>query len=106
MCLDAAQLVKHLLGIHTAVDVGTLAAPASLMVLYWRPTVAGRYTTLFERLESEVADLADRLDDQRVALVARSTASLLQDWSSSETPWLREHASHLRARYDPALPDA
>jgi hypothetical protein len=68
--------------------------------------VTGRYTDLFDLLEGEVADLAGRLDDQPVRLMSRSTNSLLEEWSGDEKPWLREHASELRVRYDPPHPDA
>jgi hypothetical protein len=103
--LDAAQLVKHLLGIHTALEKGQLTAPARLVLLYWRPSDPGRHSALFERLESECADLAGRISDQSIELSAISSNTLLDDWSAETQPvWLQEHARSLRARYDRPLP--
>ena len=75
------------------------------MLLYWRPSVTGRYSQLFALLEAEIADLAARLDDQPVRLLSRATSSLLDDWSADNRPWLRAHASQLRVRYDRPLGD-
>jgi hypothetical protein len=103
--LDCAQLVKHLLGIHSALELGALSAPVTLVLLYWRPSQAGCFTDLFAQLEDEVADLAACLDDQPVTMTAISTSSLLDVWTAEDQPrWLREHAGHLARRYDPPLP--
>jgi hypothetical protein len=102
--LDAAQLIKHLLGIHSAVAAGVLSEPVTLMLAFWQPSDAGRHATLFEELDHEFADFAGRLDDQHVALLSKSTASFLDEWSMpNRPPWLIEHAECLRARYDPPL---
>jgi hypothetical protein len=103
-CPDAAQLLKHLLGIHSAVVDGTLHGPVRLVVLYWRPIRAGEHEALFDRLELELGDFAERVRDQPVAVSGISTRELLAEWSGGDAaPWLREHAQALRARYDPDL---
>lgn len=103
--LDAAQLVKHLLGIHSALASGRFGGPASLVLLFWQPSDPGRHAPLFNELELEFDDFATRLDDQPVRLTALSTTDLLKEWSSpNSAPWLAEHAACLRKRYDPPLP--
>jgi hypothetical protein len=102
--LDAAQLVKHLLGIHSALASARFGAPATLVLLFWQPSDPGRHAPLFNELELEFVDFATRLDDQPVRLTALSTPDLLKEWSSSSSaPWLAEHAACLRKRYDPPL---
>lgn len=99
-CLDAAQLVKHLLGVHSALSPDS--APATLVLLYWRPSAPGRHADLLDLLESEIDDFAGRVDDQPVTVMGVSTCELLADWSKSGSPgWLTEHAAGLRQRYDP-----
>ena len=85
-CLDAAQLLKHLLGIHSALSAGSLPAPASLVVLYWRPFEPGGHAELFDLLDAETADFAARLDDQPVAIIGLSTSQLLDEWSQPAAP--------------------
>ena len=107
LCLDAAQLLKHLLGIHSAVRDGGLSGPVRLVVLYWRPTRAGDYEAMFDRFESELDDFADRVRDQAVPVRGTNTRDLLAQWSDRDSrPWLREHAQALRGRYDPDLSSA
>jgi hypothetical protein len=107
LCLDAAQLLKHLLGIHSAIRDGGLRGPVRLVVLYWRPTRAGDYEAMFNRFESELDDFADRVRDQLVPVSGTNTRDLLALWSDGDTePWLREHARVLRGRYDPDLSSA
>jgi hypothetical protein len=103
--VDAAQLVKYLLGIYSALQDGTLTEPTRLVLLYWRPTDTGRHTVAFQQLEDEFVDLAAPLDDQPVAMTASSTGAMLNAWSGHAQPaWLRLHAAQLRARYDWPLP--
>lgn len=105
MHLDAAQLVKHLLGIHSALEDGTLTEPTRLVLLYWCPSDTGRHTESFERLEDEFIDFAGRLEDQPVTMTATSTSAMLHTWSGASQPaWLRQHAAQLRFRYDRPLP--
>lgn len=103
--LDAPQLVKHLLGIHSALDLGRLPSPAALILLFWRPSDPGPHAQLFDQLETEFADFAGRLDDQPVSLIALNTTQLLEQWSKPNSPpWLARHAASCRERYDRPLP--
>jgi hypothetical protein len=103
-CLDAAQLLKHLLAANSALREGTLRAPIRLLLLFWQPRVTAPFTSAFERLASELDDLADRLADQPVALSSLSTSQLLAVWGGRGMPrWLRNHARELRGRYDVVL---
>lgn len=103
-CLDAAQLLKHLLGATDAVRRAVLPAPARIVVLFWKPSVTGRYQLLFAQLERELDDFAQRLADQPITLAGLSSATLLDEWSTAEAPvWLRGHGEALRDRYDVSL---
>ncbi|MEJ7894713.1 MAG: hypothetical protein WKF94_18935 [Solirubrobacteraceae bacterium] len=103
-CLDAAQFLKHLLGIATALERSIVTGSAKLCLLFWRPADAGPYADMFNRLEAEFDDLAARLDDQDVELVRRGTTDLLDDWFDGSKPkWLQAHAAALRCRYDQPL---
>lgn len=105
-CLDAAQLLKHLLGIHSALEAGTLREPVSLVLLYWRPSRPGSHGSMFDALADELADFAGRLRDQPVEILGWSTDELLARWEGAGSARLGEHARELRARYDPALANA
>lgn len=77
LCLDAAQLLKHLLGIHSAVRDGDLRGPVRLVVLHWRPTRASGFEAMFDRFESELADFAERVGDQPVPISGINTRDVL-----------------------------
>lgn len=102
-CLDAAQLLKHLLGIHSALDAGTLRGPVSLVLMYWRPSRPGPHGPMFDTLAAELTDFAGRLGDQPVQILGWGTDELLARWEETGTGRLAEHAQQLRARYDSAL---
>lgn len=103
-CLDAAQLVKHLLGIHSNLASGRIAAPAKLILLYWRPSEPGPHAGMFDLLASEMADFAARVDDQPVAVEGVGTHQILDAWSRHEhDARLAERVGQLRARYDKPL---
>jgi hypothetical protein len=102
--LDAAQLIKHLFGIQSAIRKGNLPGRCTLVLLYWEPTRSGSYATLFSLLRDEVADLAERLSDQQVPLRSLSYPQLWQAWRRHGVPaWLRSHAEALQRRYGVAL---
>ena len=103
-CLDAAQLIKHLLGLNDAIRLGRLREPGRLVLMYWRPTVTGEHGDLFDHLAAELADFSSRLTDQPVSVSGIATNDLLAQWYSDTSPaWLKEHADRLRARYDVSL---
>jgi hypothetical protein len=103
--VDAPQLVKHLLGIHSAIERGELGSRTTLILLYWRPSGTGAYGAAFAHIEREFADFAERLADQPIALRAVGTDTLLAEWAGEDRPaWLQAHAAQLTLRYDRALP--
>jgi hypothetical protein len=102
-CLDAAQLLKHLLGLNHAIHADRISSPVELVVLYWRPSRPGLHSALFDRFEDELADFAERVSDQPVAVRGVATWCLLADWLAGPSGWLREHADALAARYDPTI---
>jgi hypothetical protein len=75
--VDAAQLLKHLFGIHSSVRDGRLRGPVRLVVLYWRPSRAGDHEAMFDRFECELDDFAERVRDQVVAVGGINTRDLL-----------------------------
>jgi hypothetical protein len=103
--LDARQLVRHLLGMHSAIDAGTLPESATLLFLYWQPSNPGPFENLFSRLSAECAVLDERLDDQPIRIVAQGTNELLDSWQMSNERWLWQHAEYLRRRYDVTVVD-
>ena len=103
--LDAAQLLKHLYGIHSAIDSSKLPAETELLVLYWEPGSTGsRGKKLFDKLDAEFRDLKARLSDQTVPLRSISYRTLWRRWVRGDNPaWLRSHAQALIHRYCVAL---
>lgn len=102
-CLDAAQLLKHLLGLNHGIRADRVGSPVELVVLYWRPSRAGTHSALFDRFEDELADFAERISDQPVAVRGVATRSLLAEWLGGPSGWLPEHADALAARYEPTI---
>lgn len=98
--LGAAQLLKHLFGVHDAIAREELPAECQLVLAYWEPATAGKHQPLFDQLEAEFNCLADRLSDQSVALAAVSYQALWQSWAQPPAPeWLRQHSQRLQGRY-------
>lgn len=102
VALDAAQLVKHLLGVHSALQNGRFTAPAKLVFLYWRPSNPGAFASMFDLLAEEFEDFSTRFANEAIEIEGWPTCGLLDRWDAS--PTLAEHASRLRLRYDPVLP--
>ncbi len=100
--LDAAQLIKHYLGLRTTFP----KRPVTLAYLYWEPSNAAAVAAAAIHA-AEVAEFTARVNEARtphVRFVASSYARLWDDWAAEERPaWLRAHAVALRRRYDVAL---
>lgn len=97
--LDAAQLVKHYLGlIHSHPD-----RARTLLYVYWEPTNAGQITE-FVAHRQEVAAFASAVSGCETKFVAMSYAELwrdieaLQSWAGAAA-----HVAAVRARYAFAL---
>ena len=94
--LDAAQLVKHYLGIRHTFP----STPATLLYLYWEPSNPERYA-VFGRHRSEITSFASGLGDPLVAFRAMSYRELWTDWSERATSdRIKRHVEELRGRYD------
>lgn len=97
--LDAAQLIKHYLGLRRRFA----DRPITLAYLYWQPSNASELAPCVIHA-AEVAELSARLGDPRVRFVGMSYADLWADWAGDDRPgWLREHVAALRQRYDLTL---
>lgn len=97
--LDAAQLIKHCLGLRTRFDERRL----TLAYIYWTPSNADEVGPSVIHT-AEVAEFVDRVDDPKMPFVALSYRSLWDEWSTpAQPPWLREHAAALRRRYYAAV---
>ncbi|MDO8212930.1 DUF429 domain-containing protein [Conexibacter sp. CPCC 206217] len=94
--LDAAQLVKHYLGVKREFS----GRPVTLAYLYWEPLNADEITVCSIHA-AEVNEFASKVGDPQVVFVALTHRQLWDEWAADGQPtWLREHAAALRRRYD------
>ena len=93
--LDAAQLVKHYLGLkNTFPDV-----PVTLFYIYWEPENPGAERA-FANHRAEVESFARGLADPRVRFEAMSYPELWSRWERvTEPAWVTAHVAALRERY-------
>jgi hypothetical protein len=97
--LDAAQLVKHYLGLRRRFA----DRPITLAYLYWQPSNATDIAPCMIHA-AELAEFSQRVGDPGVRFVGMSYAQLWDDWAGDGRPvWLREHVAALRQRYDVAV---
>jgi hypothetical protein len=93
--LDAAQLVKHYLGLKVSYPRQTRV----LVYLYWEPTNAGGMDA-YKRHRLEVEDFARRVAGCDTKFIAMSYPDLWHEWETTSTwPGMPEHLTRLRARY-------
>ena len=93
--LDAAQLVKHYLGLKVSYP----RQKRVLVYLYWEPTNAGVIEAC-KRHRLELADFIRRVQDCDTTFVAMSYPDLWHEWETTSTwPGMPEHLARLRARY-------
>jgi hypothetical protein len=90
--LDAAQLVKHALGLLTCYGAQELR----LLYLYWEPRNAAEWPEC-RRHRAEAEDLANRVACCSVRLLPMSYGELWDGWTNHRPP---PHLAYLRARYD------
>jgi hypothetical protein len=96
-CLDAAQLVKHYLGIRHSLSTqgGTLA----LVYVYWEPTNASEIPE-FALHRDELSRFSDSVEGSAIRFFSLSYPTLWEQWTTPEMG--KDAASHvdaLRARY-------
>jgi hypothetical protein len=97
--LDAAQLMKHYLGLkHSYPDRRRV-----LLYVFWEPTNAAEITE-FRDHRREVVDFNQRVSGLESSFIALSYPDLWSEWESHST-WsgMAEHISRLRARYSFAI---
>ena len=92
---DAAQMVKHYLGLKRTFPHRQIA----LLYLYWEPKNA-RDGVVFGRHRDEVEHFSHGLDDPNVTFAAQSYPELWSNWAASvDQEWVRGLVSELRMRY-------
>ena len=93
--LDAAQLVKHYLGLRVTYD----GSPCTLVYLYWEPANADDLEA-FIRHRNEVRDFGELVSDSVTRFVPLSYPELWRDWEKhSHWPGMPRHLARLRERY-------
>lgn len=96
--LDAAQLIKHALGLQRSYKTSS----AILLYLFWEPSNASDLE-MFRRHRGELDDLADVVRGEQVAFSWGTYADLWRSWETTGTPWLRAHVERLKRRYQVAI---
>lgn len=100
--LDAAQLVKHYLGMRHS--LGEAVGSQVLMYVFWEPTNAADIG-VFGQHRHEVEEFAGELEGSEVRFHALSYASLWDEWEARcEWDGIGEHVARLRERYELAVP--
>lgn len=93
--LDAAQLIKHYLGLSYSVPKKLV----TLLYLFWEPINWKDFET-FRDHRKEIADFADVVSGDRVRFRAMSYIELWNQWEQRQSPiWLAGHLQSLTARY-------
>lgn len=100
--LDAAQLVKHYLGMRNTLRDAT--GEVALIYAFWEPANAAA-VPVFEAHRAEVAEFAAAVSESTIRFIPISHSELWSEWEASST-WrpLAEHLGVLRTRYEWALP--
>jgi predicted nuclease with RNAse H fold len=97
--LDAAQLLKHYLGLRRRYG----DRPVTLAYVYWEPTNAAGVAACRVHA-AELREFTNRVRDPRVRFLGVSYRELWEDWARLErTTWLRQHVAALKRRYDVAV---
>jgi hypothetical protein len=95
--LDAAQLVKHYLGMRNT--LGSVKAEQALLYVYWEPANAGDIEE-FCRHRDEVRYLTEAVSGGQIRFVARSYRQLWAEWrDTSSWAGMGAHLSNLEQRY-------
>lgn len=103
--LDAAQLLRHYLGVRRQIEERRAHAKkqAKLIYLYWEPADAEAHPACITHRD-EVAEFSQLVSDETVPFFALSHRELWESWEDDEQPaWLIAHAGVLRERYDVSL---
>jgi len=87
-CVDAAQLVKHYLGLRHTFP----GQAVTLLYLFWEPTNAPEFP-VFAQHRAELVAVQRVLDGADIPLVVSSYAGLWREWQQASTApaWLQAH---------------
>lgn len=103
--LDAAQLLRHYLGVRTQIGAkrSHAAKTPKLVYLYWEPADAEAQSVCLAH-RREVEEFRELVSDPAIPFAALSHRELWDRWDDRDQPvWLGEHVRLLRERYDVAL---
>lgn len=96
--LDAAQLVKHYLGLRNTFP----ERESRLLYLYWEP-MDNPTGGVFEAHRNSVDRLKERTAGSKIILESISYPQLWKAWAASESQALRSHAALLTGHYGLSL---
>ena len=96
--LDAAQLIKHALGLMRTYPDRSV----TLLYLFWEPLNAVDYAHFAEH-RREVAAFAERVAGPALVFESMTYADLWASWDADVSRWLRAHLRELRERYGVAI---
>lgn len=101
--LDAAQLIKHYMGLRRqmerAADPAWRGGNVTLLYVYWEPENADQ---IFEFCahRKEVDEFSARVAGDDIKFIALRYLDLLSQWSAFQYPdWLPSHLQRLKQRY-------
>lgn len=92
--LDAAQLIKHGLGLAKTFR----GKAVSLCYLYWEPANP-ESAPAFAKHRAEIAKFTDRVASSTPSFFALSYPEVWASWRGNACPWLLDHLNELEARY-------
>lgn len=97
--IDVAQLVKHYLGLKSAVEAGQFRQ-LTLLYLYWEPSNADEIGEIVAH-RKQLEEITGRVDDQTVRFKSLTYPELWGEWAGLDRPnWLKHHVNELRSRYE------
>jgi hypothetical protein len=97
--LDAAQLIKHYLGLSHSEPTTSL----TLLYLFWEPRNWQEFDA-FRQHRAEIREFRDVVAGDQVRFEALSYNELWTEWEQMQRPcWLAGHLQQLKARYSVEL---
>ena len=101
---NAAQILKHYLGLKADRLKLIGGRPTTLMYLYWEPENPEAHP-FFAKHRAEVGDFAEGVSDDRISFASLSYRELWDRWKAQAPEYLRQHVTALEARYLVRLAD-
>ena len=92
--LNAAQLVKHALGLAHTFRGKTVI----LLYLYWEPRNPDSHSIFLEH-RSEIQEFTERVASSSPSFRAISYPELWSSWEQTAPDWLMKHLNDLKSRY-------